>query len=74
MRQYTGVQMSSAGFDFGVAATVFAVLLIITVAVDIVMRVDIHPSTRFRSMVSTTLLAGLAASVLIEIMDLHILG
>jgi hypothetical protein len=66
--------MEVSGTGFGVACAVFAIILVITVATDVVMRTDIHPRTRFRATVATTLFAGLSAGILIEYMGLHILG
>lgn len=65
--------MRATGIRLGVACAIFAILMVITVATEILMRTDVHPRTKFRAMVGSTMLGGLAASILIERMDLHIL-
>ena len=67
LRLYIPANMRVTGTGLGVACAVFAILMVIAVATEV------HPLTKFRSIAVTTLFAGLAASVLIERMDLRIL-
>lgn len=66
--------MGTSGYSLGAALAVFAILLAITTASDILVRVDLHPSTKFVAIVVNSVISGLAASALIEYMGLKVLA
>lgn len=62
-----------SGYTLAAAYAVFAVLMAIAVGTEVLLHTESHPLSRFRALVVGTLLAGLAASTLIEHMGLHLL-
>lgn len=62
-----------SGYTLAAAYAVLAVLMAIAVGTEVLLNTEPHPLTRFRALLVSTLLAGLAASVLIEHLGLHLL-
>lgn len=63
-----------SGYTLGAVLAVFAILLVITLASDILVRVDLHPTTKFGAVAANTVLAGMAATALVEYMGLRVLA
>jgi len=51
-----------------------ALLMIITVAVDYYLKKDRKPSTVYNTLLATTVLAGVGASLVVELLDIRITG
>ena len=62
-----------SGFTFGAYCLMIAILMIITVGAEIVLRSDVHPRTKFQSMLWNTLVGVFVGSVLVEWKGLHLL-
>lgn len=62
-----------SGFTLGAFCVVLAILLVITVATEVILEEDIHPRTKFQGMLISTLISGLLASILIEKLNIHLL-
>lgn len=62
-----------SGFTFGAFCIMTAVLMVITVASEIVIERDLHPRTQFQAMLVETLISVVIAGVLVERMGLHLL-
>ena len=62
-----------SGFTFGAFCLMTALLMIITVGTEIVLRSDVHPRTKFQSMLWNTLVGVFVAGMLIEWKGLHLL-
>lgn len=61
------------GFTFGAFCVMLALLMVITVASEIVIERDLHPRTQFQGMLVTTIISVAVAGVMVEGMGLHLL-
>lgn len=62
-----------SGFTFGAFCLMTALLMIITVGTEIVLRNDVHPRTKFQAMLANTLVGVFVGSVLVEWRGVHLL-
>jgi len=63
----------SSGYSVGALFVVFALLMVIIVATDTFVNDDMHFRSRFWMLFTTTAIAGVCASVLMEQLNVRIL-
>ena len=62
-----------SGYTFGAFCIMLCLLMIVTVAAEILVEKDIHPHSQFQSLLVNTIIAGGIAGVIVEKLDLHLL-
>ncbi len=62
-----------SGYTFGAFCIMMTLLMIISVAGEIVTEQDFHPHSRFQSLLMNTIVAGGVASIIVEWLDLRLL-